>query len=177
MADYVMTPARRAALRKAQLISARNRRRHTAIGYALHDTRQRVAIAYREGQLQHYRTHESRQIAGQKVKALPKKAARKGGKYVLKRAAIGTAKAGLTIGAASAIGYTAYGMTPRGKINRQKRAERLHLKGMAYGHVTRVKSTRVHPVFGSPVRALPVGPKGRATMRQRQYRAKKRASR
>ena len=164
---YQMTPARRAALRKAQLISAQRRRKHTSLGYAAHNTRQRVAIAYREGQLRHYRTHEPVQVVGSKVKRLPAKAARKGGKYVLKRAAIGTAKAGLTLGAATAVGYTAYGMTSSGKLRARDRAAKSHLGSMGYGRNTYIKSSRVHPVFGAPVRALPVGPKGRATIKRR----------
>jgi hypothetical protein len=171
MSEYVMTPARRAALRKAQLISARRRRRHSPLGYAAHDTRQRIAIAYREGQLQRYRTADQRAIHGQKVKQLPKKAAKRTGKYVLKRAAIGTAKAGLTLGAATAIGYTAYGMSPRGKLAKEHKHLGSHLSS---GKTVRVHSTRGPAVFGTPTKSLGMGPKGRATVRQRGYRAKKR---
>lgn len=154
---YVMTPARRAALRKAQLVSARNRRKHSPIGYALHDARQRTAIAYREGQLKHYKNQPRRELAGQKVKALPGKAGKAGTKYVARRAIKGVAKAGITIGAASAIGYTAYGMTSHGRIAHQTRSANRHLGSMGYGRSTHVKSTRVHPVFGQKVKALPRG--------------------
>lgn len=174
MSQYVMTPARKAALRKAQLVSARKRRAHSVTGYAFHDARQRAAIAYREGQLQHYRTQPHRQVTGQKVKALPGKAGKAGAKYVARKAAKTALKAGLTIGAATAIGYTAHGMTDRGKIGRQNRAAQAHLGSMGYGRVRKVKSTRVHPVFGASVKALPVGPKGRSVQKRRATRARSR---
>lgn len=187
---YQMTPARRAALRKAQLISARKRRKTGIARVIAHDTRQRVALAYREGQLKHYRSAPQREIAGEKVKRLPGKAARKGAKYAAKRAAISTAKAGITIGAATAIGYTARGMVVHSKSQKQfgttkasrvrNKAAYRHLNNMGYdyygsGGARRVKSTRVHPVFGAPVKALPMGPKGRATVKRRATMAKKRS--
>jgi hypothetical protein len=154
MAEYVMTPARRAALRKAQLVSARNRNKH-GVGRAIaHDARQRAALAYREGQLKHYKAQPHREVAGQKVKALPKKAGKAGTKYVAKKALKGVGKAGLTIGAASAIGYTAYGMTSHGRIAHQNRAANRHLGSMNYGKNTRVAS---HRVYGSKIKALPRG--------------------
>jgi len=174
---YQMTPARRAALRKAQLISAQKRRRHTATRAVLHTTRQRAEIAYREGQLKHYQTHEHRQVLGNQTKALPKKAAKAGTKYAAKKALKATAKAGLTIGAATAIGYTAYGMTPHAVSARQNRAASAHLRSMGYGSGTRhVTSSRIagSGVHGKSIKALPMGPKGRKTVRQRAYRARKR---
>jgi hypothetical protein len=108
--SYVMTPARRAALRKAQLISAQRRRKHGAVHSVLHSARQRAGVAYNEGKLQHYRTHEHREALGQKTKALPRKAAKTALKKSLKTGAKAAIGAGLTIGAATAIGYTASGM-------------------------------------------------------------------
>lgn len=168
MTEYVMTPARRAALRKAQLISARNRRKHTALGYAAHDARQRVAIAYREGQLKHYKAKDTQGVLGQKTKQLSKRSGKRAAKYTARKAAKTALKAGLTLGAATAIGYTAGSIT---QGPRQRRAAARHLGSMNYGRQTNVKSTRVHPVFGAPVKSLGMGPKGRATVRQRKYRA------
>lgn len=182
MSDYVMTPARRAALRKAQLISARNRRKYGVTKAIVHDARQRTALAYRQGQLNHYKTKHVKELEGQKIqqlgssgrKSLPRRAAKSGVKYVAKRAAINTAKAGIALGAASAVGYTAYGMTSHAQIRKQTRAQNRHLGSMGYGKQTRVKSARVAS-WATPPKSLGMGPKGRATTRQRAYRAKKRS--
>ena len=158
MSNYVMTPARRAALRKAQLVSARRRRRHSVAGYALHDARQRVAIAYREGQLHHYKANAHQaQIAGQKEKRqLHRKAIKHGAKYAAKKTAKSAAKAGLMIGAAGITGYTAYAMSSQGRSIRANKAYNQHLKSMGYGKRTHIKSYRP-PTFGKPIKALPRG--------------------
>lgn len=159
---YNMTPARRAALRKAQLISARKRRKHGALRTIARTTRQRAEAAYRQGQLNHYQARKQHALEGQKVqqtlerhkverKALGienrRKKLRRGALKVGKTAAT----AGLTLGAATAVGYTAYGMTSN---YRQVNAANRHLKSMGYGATTKIRSTRIH---GTKIKALPRG--------------------
>lgn len=180
--SHVMTPARRAALRKAQLVSARNRRKRGVKSELKRAGRQTLSTARASGSL-------ARRSAVKRFNSPANKAKRsKGYRRVGKGLAVGAAVVGPT---AILIAHSEL----RGK-NKRIRSETRRAAGLSgYSRKQRrhIKKTynpaRYSATFGrghSPVRvprsvtgsrtkALTMGPKGRATVRSRSYRARKRS--
>lgn len=147
--SHVMTPARRAALRKAQLVSARKRRRR-GVGKELKRAGRQTVSAARAGG----------SVASRKAVRRFNSPANK----VRRRKAIKYGAIGAGVGAGAVLGVKA---APMG---RQLYASR---------NVRRGVRTNVAPraVTGHRTRALTMGPKGRSTVRSRRYRARKKANR
>lgn len=125
--QHRMTPARRAALRKAQLTSARKRRKGGVGAAAKRSASQRVAYTRVNVRLNKKRT--IRRVAG-------------------------TVAVGVVLGSAIA------GSRRPSATNHARPATKVH-------------SQRV---FGQPTRALTTGPRGKSTVRSRNYRARQRAA-
>jgi hypothetical protein len=201
MARHVMTPARRAALRKAQLVSARNRRKRGVKSELKRAGRQTLSTAAASGSL-------ARRSAVKRWKSPANQAKRKATRRrAYKAAAIGGAVAGGVSAAGVLYGYHSINKSiaatshykgtrmrqggPRitrvrnssvshRKIKRQNRAADRHLH-KARRNMSATFGTAHSPIrssralTGTKTRSLGTGPKGKATIRSRNYRARKRS--
>ena len=167
---YVLTPARRAALRRAQLISAQKRRKY-GVGYqAKNVVKQKIAIRYTSSQVRGYQNLKSYRSMSraQKIAAYNQGTpygkvkrpitAQHRAKVIGKRVGKTALTAGV-IGGAVAVGIA-----------------RHNISGPKYAPsgVRRVKSYRgiSQPLYSQ--KSLGTGPKGKSTIRSRNYRARRR---
>lgn len=127
--SHRMTPARRAALRKAQLASAKKRRKSGAVSQAKRSISQRRQYNAANRALTKKKSHRIRKIA--------------------------------VVGVATA--------TVLGGVAASSQRSHASVKASARRDPIRVHSERV---FGQPTRALGTGPKGKAALRSRRYRAR-----
>ena len=135
MATHVMTPARRAALRKAQLASAAKRRKY-GVGYS---ARRSVKQSFQAGRA----NSQLRRINNKKI-----------GKQTGARKAAVFGAVGLGAGIATSVAIGS-------------RKQRITVSSRAPIHVASQR------VYGSPIKALGTGPKGKSAIRSRRYRAKR----
>lgn len=143
--SHKMTPARKAALRKAQLVSARKRRRRTVRREVSRAGRQTISAAKAGGSL-----------AGRKaVRSFNSPANKARRRKALKVAAVGAG-----VGASAVVGYKTAPMA------KQLYASRNVRRGPARPRV----SPGPAAIHGRRTRALTMGPKGKAAMRSRRYR-------
>src|SRR4051812_37132495 len=125
MAVHTMTAARRAALRKAQLASARKRRRYGPVAAARKATGQRAGYAANSAKLKARSAYKS-----------PKN--RKRAKGFVKKVGKGAA-IGVGVGTASALAVAAgthsgTKIKHKVKVGRSNRKANAHLKKIHYGH-------------------------------------------
>ncbi|AAN02069.1 gp15 [Mycobacterium phage Barnyard] len=154
--SHKMTPARKAALRKAQLVSARKRRRRTVKNEVKRAGRQTLSAARAGGS-----------VATRKaVKRFNSPANRARRRKALKVAAVGAG-----VGTAAVLGAKA---APMG---RQLYASRNVSRGPRRVSSSRQPLRTPRAVTGTRTRALTMGPKGKSTMRSRRYRERKRQER
>lgn len=159
--SHVMTPARRAALRKAQLVSARKRRKH-GLGYsAKRAGRQTLSTARAGGSLATRRA----------VRKFNSPANRRIARHV----AVGAVAAG-GIGAGAVLGHKhGTALVREVRVNRHlRRTYNSKNYSASWGPAHRAPMPRA--IAGHQTRALTMGPKGKAAMRSRRYRARKRGS-
>jgi hypothetical protein len=147
---HQMTPARRAALRKAQLVSARKRRRRGVRKEVSRAVRQTGSAARAGGSLARRKAVRNFNSPANKTR---------------RRKAVKYGAIGVGVGAGAVLGYKT---APMGKA--------LYASRNVRRGPIRVHSSRV----GYPPRrpqALTMGPKGRNAVAARKYRARKKASR
>lgn len=170
MARHTMTPARRAALRKAQIASARSRRKNTARKAISRSVRQSASSAKASGTL------ASRGAVKRFNSPANKARRRKIVKGVVVAAAVGTVAAGAVHGAKHRSTLHSGGRNSvRSMDYRQRRAA---YRDNLARHQASVRSTRTgaprKALTGSQTRSLAMGPKGRAVVKRRETLRKKR---
>ncbi|AZS12553.1 hypothetical protein HWB99_gp017 [Mycobacterium phage DrLupo] len=153
--SHKMTPARKAALRKAQLVSARKRRRRGVKNELKRAGRQSLSAARAGGSV----------AARKAVKKFNSPANR-----ARRRKAVKVAAVGAGVGTAAVLGAKTAPMAKQLYASRN-----VSRPGRSYVRSERGVAPRA--VTGTRTRALTMGPKGKAAMRSRRYRARKKASR